>query len=177
MVGAGFERGLRRVYDLSNWGGWVCTGVKTPACRSRPLPGRMDLRVMGRRDVGQKPFPPQSAQTRKSTVFSTPYAGIPLHLCAFYEIAVQFSTTFHSNSQLFPVPIRQIAPLEKLSPPISATIGANICAKSQPLRRTFAACCGTIRANIPDRRGGLRVAQDDSIFIERTFDSERQRAN
>jgi hypothetical protein len=45
------------------------------------------------------------------------------------------------------------------------------------LRRTFAACCGTIRANIPDRRGGLRVAQDDSIFIERTFDSERQRAN
>ena len=177
MVGAGFERGLRRVYDLSNWGGWVCTGVKTPACRSRPLPGRMDLRVMGRRDVGQKPFPPQSAQTRESTLLSIPYAGFPLLLCAFHEIAVQFSTTFHSNSQLFPVPIRQIAPLEKLSPPISATIGANICAKSQPLRRTFAACCGTIRANIPDRRGGLRVAQDDSIFIERTFDSERQRAN
>jgi hypothetical protein len=109
----------------------------------------MDLRVMGRRDVGQKPFSPQSAQTRKSTVFSMPCAGFPLLLCAFHEIAVQFSATFHSNSQLFPVPIRQIAPLEKLSPPISATIGANICAKSQPLRRTFAACCGTIRANIP----------------------------
>ena len=58
----GPERGLRRVRDLSNWGGWFFAGVETPAClrvwffRSFRNPGLAAL-VSGRSAARVRGFP------------------------------------------------------------------------------------------------------------------------